>query len=525
MLARILLFVLPSCIVCLTGEQGRVPLLQLEEGRAHNDGVHEDQPVSDKAGKKIQGLLVSCGVTIVYSGFEWGCGRWANSNALLSDAAEKFSDIIFYGNGAFAEWLARLGDQQDINEEEAAGQNIWKKLKNGVKRCARCAKRRCEKPFTPDRNTATYGNLQFKALGSAVSCCIQFFVVAHLLTDAYQDAYQQLFVKAGGVPDGRIMVFTSLTGIVVQGLIMKYLPAPGDDGEGHSHGHGHGHGHGDGHGHGHEHGHGHDGHGDDGHGEESESDSERGQEPQERNCWSRCASIIKLDPYYTHAAQDLAMATCNLAIGCVLWYRKNEIGGHVDHSSLWADFEHLVDPIATAVYGSVILYTSWQAMRENLRTLMLRVPESVDVAELRTQMDNLLQALPRLPEENPPEVHDLHVHQLMNILYLTAHCTVPNGIADRDDVLEDLKKICQGEPFRIQHPTIQLESRKYHDLEQNDMVAHLRCHTDGPHLLRPRRVFSRREADHRSSPFLSRLRAFFGRAEPEDEPYVMLAEA
>jgi cobalt-zinc-cadmium efflux system protein len=105
------------------------------------------------------------------------------------------------------------------------------------------------------------------------------------------------------------------------------------------------------------------------------------------------------------------------------------------------------DPIVSIVIGCLIVYGSWELVRDGVDILMESVPSHINLDELR---DDLLAV------RGTEEVHDLHVWCLTSRqLALSAHAVVENA-ADQDRVLGDMAALLEHK-FNIRHMTVQLE--------------------------------------------------------------------
>jgi cobalt-zinc-cadmium efflux system protein len=107
---------------------------------------------------------------------------------------------------------------------------------------------------------------------------------------------------------------------------------------------------------------------------------------------------------------------------------------------------HLADPLVSMFIGLLILYGSWDLIREGVDVLMEAVPSNIDLEQLRNSL---------LAVSGTEEVHDLHVWCLTpRELALSAHAVV-DGNADSDRVLSDMSVVLKE--FNIHHMTVQLE--------------------------------------------------------------------
>ena len=105
------------------------------------------------------------------------------------------------------------------------------------------------------------------------------------------------------------------------------------------------------------------------------------------------------------------------------------------------------DPAVSLLIGGLVLYSSWDLVREGVDILMESVPGHIDLDQLRQDL---------LAVEGTEEVHDLHVWCLTTReVALSAHCVV-TGAVDHDQVLSEMSQLLQRK-FNIHHMTVQLE--------------------------------------------------------------------
>jgi cobalt-zinc-cadmium efflux system protein len=107
-----------------------------------------------------------------------------------------------------------------------------------------------------------------------------------------------------------------------------------------------------------------------------------------------------------------------------------------------------IDPVASLLVSTVVLWSTWKLLREALDLALDAVPEGIDVDGVR----RYLQGLPDVRE-----VHDLHIWGMSTTeTALTAHLVMretpcsPAFLREAVRVLEDR--------FSIHHATIQLEA-------------------------------------------------------------------
>jgi cobalt-zinc-cadmium efflux system protein len=106
-----------------------------------------------------------------------------------------------------------------------------------------------------------------------------------------------------------------------------------------------------------------------------------------------------------------------------------------------------VDPAASLVIAVVIVWGTWNLLRESFQLSMNAVPKGIALGEVRRH----LQSLPHVTA-----VHDLHVWAMSTTENaLTAHLVMDNGHPG-DGFLEALSRDLDRR-FRIQHATVQIE--------------------------------------------------------------------
>lgn len=119
---------------------------------------------------------------------------------------------------------------------------------------------------------------------------------------------------------------------------------------------------------------------------------------------------------------------------------------------------YFADAVISMIIGVLILYTSWELVRDSVDILMQSVPRGIDSAEVQLAMEEVTGVI---------KVHDLHVWSVKSgVFTLTAHAVVhPNGSAQSilDEIEERLKS-----RFAIEHTTIQLETESREEKEFPD---------------------------------------------------------
>ncbi len=115
-----------------------------------------------------------------------------------------------------------------------------------------------------------------------------------------------------------------------------------------------------------------------------------------------------------------------------------------------------VDPLASVLIGVLILYSSWDLVKESVQILMEAVPLGVSIRDVEEAM---------VQQPGVCCVHDLHVWSISsNRVALSAHVVLSEPEQDRTTVLEGLNEILR-EKFKIDHTTIQVEDT--HEMHAN----------------------------------------------------------
>jgi cobalt-zinc-cadmium efflux system protein len=115
---------------------------------------------------------------------------------------------------------------------------------------------------------------------------------------------------------------------------------------------------------------------------------------------------------------------------------------------IWAWGWNLADPIASALIGVLVLFSSWRLLQETLAVLMESAPEHINVDEVRA-------AILAVPDVQA--VHDLHVWTItsgrdsLSAHVVTADCRAPR------ELLADIRRALHDR-FGIHHVTVQVEA-------------------------------------------------------------------
>ncbi|MPS69963.1 MAG: cation transporter [Novosphingobium sp.] len=143
-------------------------------------------------------------------------------------------------------------------------------------------------------------------------------------------------------------------------------------------------------------------------------------------------SDLNLRAAFVHLMADAAVSAGVVIAGIVIMFTG------------W----QLVDPLASLIITAVIAWSSWGLLRESLRMGMMGVPESIDIAAVRTFLES---------QPGVTRVHDLHVWPMSTTeTALTAHLVMP-GAERGDGFLHALSHDLEHR-FGIGHPTVQIET-------------------------------------------------------------------
>ena len=134
---------------------------------------------------------------------------------------------------------------------------------------------------------------------------------------------------------------------------------------------------------------------------------------------------------FLHVVGDAASSVGAISAGLLMWLR----------GWYWAD------PLASALVGVLILYSSWRLVKDSVDILLEGTPAHINVAEVREHLCG---------EEGVESVHDLHIWTLTSGIHAMSCHAVLCGEKDRHEILEKLSEIMRSR-FGIGHTTIQLE--------------------------------------------------------------------
>ncbi|KAL4123933.1 hypothetical protein PRIC2_009777 [Phytophthora ramorum] len=350
-------------------------LVALEKEELEDD-KHEEAQHAQSAMRKLQ---LACLCSFVFMCVQFAGGYYADSLAIMTDAAHLLSDVAGFLVSLFAMYLGQL----------------------------------------PASASMPFGYHRAEVIGALVSVLLIWVLAIGLMFTAVRRMIDQGRPDAKETVDGKAMFLVAVFGLGVNLLLMKIL------GHGHSHG-GHGHSHG-GHEHshgGHEHSHGGHGHS---HGEErnvveqSPSMQDVVRTPMsamalidvvEEPCGGVSEGLapkssvfenINVRAAYIHALGDFVQSVGVCLAGALIW-----------HNPSW----QMADPITTILFSFLVLGTTVGVLSRSVHILMEGAPPALDLRVVEKR----IRALPSVYD-----VHDLHMWMLTEGHYAASVHILPNG--------------------------------------------------------------------------------------------------
>jgi cobalt-zinc-cadmium efflux system protein len=108
-----------------------------------------------------------------------------------------------------------------------------------------------------------------------------------------------------------------------------------------------------------------------------------------------------------------------------------------------------VDPLVSVLIGFLILFSSWELLKESVHILMEGVPTGMQIRDIEETL---------LEQEGVCCVYDLHVWSITSNRHaLSAHVVLSDLTEDRNQVLKRLNTVLVDR-FHIDHTTIQIET-------------------------------------------------------------------
>jgi zinc transporter 2 len=355
-------------------------------------------------------------------------GFWANSLAIMTDAAHLLSDIAGFLISITAIWLGTF----------------------------------------PVSERLTYGWHRAEILCAMLSVFLIWALTGVLVYEAILRTIAILGPNPPQLTDGKIMTIVASIGLVVNVLLLKVL------------GHSHSHGPGGGHGHSHsptasdsaepaDHGHSHTDHGhahDDSNNNHNHSNNNNDnsyahsyQNDDEIDEGLPAAAEMKLHGHAHHATAvdsdtenelSTAEAIQNINVRAAYIHAIGDLlqsagvciaGALIMYNPKW----QLADPIATFFFSIMVLATTVDIMRNSIRVLMEGTPDGIHPEKIEAS----LRVIPSVTA-----VHDLHIWSL-TVGNLAASVHVGSTAAQSDQTLHLAEQVLRK--YGIVHTTIQVE--------------------------------------------------------------------
>ncbi|MBC7692635.1 MAG: cation transporter [Methylotenera sp.] len=128
------------------------------------------------------------------------------------------------------------------------------------------------------------------------------------------------------------------------------------------------------------------------------------------------------------------------------------VGAVISGAVLWFTDWRLIDPIITILVSLLMLYSSWQLLKDAVNILMESSPTHLDPTAISTELEKI---------PGVTEVHDLHIWSVSSgRLALSVHLIA----LESEKVLGLAREILKNQ-FAIAHTTIQIEHPEKFDTE------------------------------------------------------------
>lgn len=107
----------------------------------------------------------------------------------------------------------------------------------------------------------------------------------------------------------------------------------------------------------------------------------------------------------------------------------------------------IADPVVSILISGLIIYSSWNLVRESLHILLEGTPRDTNLTEIKNRLEKI---------SGVASVHDLHVWTISSGLYSLSCHVVAHDISKLTDILEQSHELLEHH-FGIAHATIQVE--------------------------------------------------------------------
>jgi len=129
------------------------------------------------------------------------------------------------------------------------------------------------------------------------------------------------------------------------------------------------------------------------------------------------------------------------------------VGAIIAGLAIWQFDWQWVDPLASILIGSLVIYSSWRLLAEAVSVLMESAPANINVDEVHDAMTEV---------RGVSEIHDLHIWTITSgLISLSAHAVTEDDRPDVD-VLKELREMV-NDRFGIDHVTIQIEPHGFEE--------------------------------------------------------------
>jgi len=137
----------------------------------------------------------------------------------------------------------------------------------------------------------------------------------------------------------------------------------------------------------------------------------------------------------------------------VLTDALGSVGAIAGGAMIWVFGWAWADPAVSVLIGLLVIFSSWNLLKETVAVLMESAPAGIDVDEVRRVMAGVA---------GVTGVHDLHVWSITTgMVAMSAHVRVEDGQVGRE-ILRELRERLRDR-FGIDHATIQLEDAGFEE--------------------------------------------------------------